>query len=168
MRPPENIRNLSASILFLWIRTTSTDFTVWSAASIQNLNYRLHRGLSNVLPIIHRSHQKRLKQVFWLLEGYTKTSYATLYKLLTAPTNNNNVKTAYQTSLHHIKNNLLNRLGLLLSTTHDQRSQQDSGQTTLQPVLINKKPKFLKATRHAEIREKLEQPRSMAMGALSW
>ena len=46
-------------------------------------------------------------------------------------------------SLLHNESNL-DRLGLL-SPTHDQRSQQQTGQITLQPVLINK-PKFLKAT----------------------
>ena len=42
-----------------------------------------------------------------------------------------------QTSLLHIIESNLNRLGLL-SSTHDQRSQQKNGQMTLQPVLINK------------------------------
>ena len=32
------------------------------------------------------------------------------------------------------------------TTTHDQRSQQQRGQITLQPILINKKSKFLNAT----------------------
>ena len=48
-----------------------------------------------------------------------------------------------QTSLLHIERNL-DRLGLS-SPTHDQRSQQQSKQITLQSVLINKS-KFLKAT----------------------
>ena len=55
-----------------------------------------------------------------------------------APTN---VETVRQTFLLHIESNL-DRLGLL-SPTHGQRSQQQSGQITLQSVLI--KPKFLKA-----------------------
>ena len=67
----------------------------------------------------------------------TKT-YATLQAM--APTN---IKTFHQTSLLHIESSL-DRLELL-SPTHDQRSQQQSGQITLQPVLINKS-KFLKAT----------------------
>ena len=54
-----------------------------------------------------------------------------------APTNN--VETVHQTSLSHIESNL-DRLGLL-SPTHGQRSQQQSGQITLQTVLIDK-PKF--------------------------
>ena len=65
-------------------------------------------------------------------------SYATLQA--TTPTT---FKTVHQTSLLHIESNL-DRLGLL-SPTHDQRSQQQTGQITLQPVLINKS-KFLKAT----------------------
>ena len=64
-------------------------------------------------------------------------SYATLQAM--APTN---IKTVHQTSLLHIESNL-DRLGLL-SPTHDQRSQQQTGQITPQPVLINKS-KFLKA-----------------------
>ena len=73
------------------------------------------------------------------------------------------VKTVNQTSSLHIGGNL-DRLGLL-SPTHDQRSQQQSDQITLRSVFI--KPKFLKATRHAEIR-KIETLRSMAVEALSW
>ena len=69
-----------------------------------------------------------------------------------------------KTSLLNIESNL-DRLGLL-SPTHGQRSQQQSGQITIQSVLINK-PKFLKATLHAEIR-KIVIPRSMVVKALSW
>ena len=58
--------------------------------------------------------------------------YATLQAM--APTI---VKTAHQTSLLHVERNL-DRLGLL-SPTHDQRSQQQSGQITLQSVLIGLK-----------------------------
>ena len=76
----------------------------------------------------------------------TATSYATLQAV--APTNN--VKTVNQTSLLHIESNL-DLLGLL-SPTHDQRSQQQSGRITLQPVLINKS-EFLKATHCTKIRK---------------
>ena len=86
-------------------------------------------------------------------------SYATLQAM--APTN---IKTVHQTSLLHIESNL-DRLGLL-SPTHDQRSQQQSGHITLQSVLINKS-KFLKAAHRTEIR-KTEIPRSMVVEALSW
>ena len=65
--------------------------------------------------------------------------------------------------LLHIDSNL-NRPGLL-SPAHGQLSQQQSGQITLQSVLINK-PKFFKAIHHTEI--KIEIPRSMAVEALSW
>ena len=77
-----------------------------------------------------------------------------------APTN---VKMVHQTSLFYIESNL-NRFGLL-SSTHGQRSQHQSWQTTLQTALINQ-PKFLKATHHTEIRNN-EIPRSMVK-ALSW
>ena len=73
-----------------------------------------------------------------------------------APTN---IKMVHQTSLLHIESSL-DGLGLL-SPTHDQRSQQQSGQITLQPVLINKS-KFRKATHGIEIR-KIEIPRSMVV-----
>ena len=54
-------------------------------------------------------------------------SYATLQAM--APTN---IKTVHQTFLLYIESSL-DRLGLL-SPTHGQRSQQQSGQITLQPV----------------------------------
>ena len=76
----------------------------------------------------------------------------------------NNVKTVHQTSLLHLESNL-DRLGLL-SPTHGQRSQQQSGHITLQSVLINK-PKLFKVTSHAEIR-KVEISTSMVVETLSW
>ena len=82
-------------------------------------------------------------------------SYATLQVM--APTN---VKTVHQTSLLHIESNL-DRLGLL-SPTHDKHSQQQSGQITLQSVLINKS-RFFKATHRTEMR-KVGIPRSMVVG----
>ena len=85
--------------------------------------------------------------------------YATLQVM--APTN---VTTVHQTSFLHIESSL-DRLGLL-SPTHDQRSQQQSGHITLQPVL-NNKSKFLKATHRTKI-GKIEIPRSMVLEALNW
>ena len=61
-----------------------------------------------------------------------------------------NIQTVHQTSLLHIESNL-DRRGLL-SPTHDQRSQQQTGQITPQPVLINKS-KFLKAAHCTKIRK---------------
>ena len=78
-----------------------------------------------------------------------------------APTN---VDTVHQTSLLPIESNL-DRLELL-SSTHDHRSQQLRGQMPLRLDLMNK-PKFLKAGRHAEIRE-IVIPRFMTVEALSW
>ena len=57
-----------------------------------------------------------------------RKSYANLQSM--APTN---IKTVHQTSLLHIESSL-DRLGLL-SPTHDQRSQQQTGQITFQPLL---------------------------------
>ena len=74
-----------------------------------------------------------------------KKSYATLQAMALT-----NIKTVHQTSLLYIESNL-DRLGLL-SPTHGHRSQQQSGQITLQPVLIIK-PKFLKATHRTKIRK---------------
>ena len=65
--------------------------------------------------------------------------------------------------LLHIESSL-DRIGLL-SPTHDQRSQQQIGQT-FQSVLINDF-KFLKATHRTKIR-KIEIPRSIVVEALSW
>ena len=79
-----------------------------------------------------------------------------------APTN---IKTVHQTSLLHIKSNL-DRLGMLSPPHDQQRSQQKTGNITLQSVLINKS-KFLKATHCAEI-IKNEIPRSMVVKTLSW
>ena len=70
---------------------------------------------------------------------------------LQAMTPTNNIKTVHQTSLLHIIESNLDRFGLL-SPTHDQPSQQQTGQITLQPVLINKS-KFLKATHCRKIRK---------------
>ena len=68
--------------------------------------------------------------------------HATLQAM--APTN---ARTVHQASLLHIKSNL-DRLGFM-SPTHGQRSQQQSGQITLQLVLINKS-KLLKAIYRTE------------------
>ena len=73
------------------------------------------------------------------------------------------VETVHTTSLVHIERNLDR---LVLSSTHGQRFQQQSGQITLQSALLDKL-KFFKATRHAEIK-KIVIPRSMAAEALSW
>ena len=84
-----------------------------------------------------------------------------------APTN---VKTVHQTSLLHIEKRryYFDRRGLL-SSTHDQRSQQQLGQITLQSVLIINKSRFLKVTRHLAEIWKIEIPRSMvAVEALSY
>ena len=97
--------------------------------------------------------------MFLALEGLHEDKLCDTSQAM-APTN---IKAVDQTSLLHIESNL-DRLGLL-SPTHGQRAQQQSGQITLQSVLI-KKSKVLKATRHAEM--KIEIPRSMVVEALNW
>ena len=79
----------------------------------------------------------------------------------------NNIRTVHQTSLFHVESNL-DRLGLL-SPTHDQRSQQQRGQITLQSILINK-PKFLETKWHAGDEENCSVvvPRSKVVEASSW
>ena len=88
-------------------------------------------------------------------------SYATL-QVMAAPTN---AKTVRQTSLLQIESNL-DRLGLLSPTHDQQRSQQQSGQITLQPVLINKS-RFLEATHRTQVK-RVEVPMSMVVEALGW
>ena len=83
----------------------------------------------------------------------------TLYEA--APTN---VKMVHQTFLLHIESNI-DRLRLL-SPTHGQRFQQQSGQTTVQSGLINK-PKSLMATRQVKIK-KIKISRFKVVGALRW
>ena len=73
--------------------------------------------------------------------------YATLQAMAST-----NIKTVHQTSLLYTESTL-DRLGML-SPTHDQCSQQQTGQTTLQPVLSNKF-KFLKATHCTEKKRKI-------------
>ena len=124
----------------------------------QNLNYKLQRRLSDVLPIQH-SHQSDSKR-FLAIGGLHGDKLCDILQAMT-PTS---VETVRQTSLFHIESNP-DRLELL-SPTNGQRSQQQSGQITLQSVLINK-PKFLKATHHAENCD-IEIPRSIVAEALSW
>ena len=95
----------------------------------------------------------------------TRIQIATKRYAALQATASTNIETVHQTSLLQIESNL-DRLGLL-SPTHDQRSQQQIRQTTLQPVLISES-KFLKATHRTRIR-KIEIPRCMMMAeALSW
>ena len=97
---------------------------------------------------------------FLALEGLHEDKLCYILQAM-APTN---VKTVHQTSLFHIESNP-DRLELL-SPSHNQHSQQQNGQITLQSVLINT-PKFLKATHHTEKR-KTEILRSIVVEALSW
>ena len=78
-----------------------------------------------------------------------------------APTD---IETVYQISFFYIESNP-DRLGLL-SPTHGQRSQQQSGQIPLQSVLI-RNSKFLMTTHHTEM-GKIEILRSTGVEALSW
>ena len=79
-------------------------------------------------------------------EGYTKRSYATLYKQRPRTTTSNR---PLHTSLLHIESNLY---GLrLLSPTHGQSFQEQSGQITLQSVLVH--PEFFKGI-HTSCRNK--------------
>ena len=105
----------------------------------QNLNYKLRRRLSDVLPN-QQCHQKAYKR-------YSSSRRVTRRIVVRHFTGHdtNHVDPVHQTSLFHTESNS-DRLGLL-SPTHGQRSRQQSGQITLQSVLINK-PKFLKATHH--------------------
>ena len=125
----------------------------------QNLNYKLQIRLSDVLPN-QQSPSKVITKSFLALGGLHEDKLCDILQAM-APTN---VEAVQQTSLFHFESKP-DRLGLL-SLTHGQLSQQQSGQITLQSVLINK-PKFLKATDHTEIGTN-EIPRPMVVEVLSW
>ena len=161
VQPPENIGNLSASRPCLWVRTIVSTVFAGVLPVFQNLNYKLQRRLSDVHPT---KSSKTIQKMFYI-SGVTRrrqVNCAILYKEWHRPIVD--VKTVHQTSLLYTESNP-DRLGLL-SPTHGQRSQQKCVQITLQSVLINK-PKFLKATRHEEMR-KIVILRSVTMEALSW
>ena len=155
--PPENIEKSSASSRYLWVRTTAS--TVWSAGSISESEVRATE--KTVWCAAHLSKSSKMAQHVFLAFGglHEDQSCSTLQKM--APIT---VKTVHQTSLLHIESNL-DRL-ILLSPTHGQRSQQHSGEITLQTVLINKL-KFLEATGDPEINN-IVIPRSMVVEVLSW
>ena len=110
-----------------------------------NMNYKLciQRRLYDVLSI-QQSHQQDSDTIKFYVKSSRRVTRRqdNLCDILQAmaPTN---VETVHQNSLFHIESNL-DRLGLL-SPTHGKPSQQQSGQITLESVLINK-PKFLKVT----------------------
>ena len=124
-----------------------------TTSRIGNLTRLIHTLAIYVCVTIHHDDNPLLRPTS--VQIPTK-SYATLQAMAST-----NIKTVHQTSLLYIESSL-DRLGLL-SPTHDQRSQQQTGQITFQPVLINKS-KFLKATHCKKIR-KIEQkiPRSMVV-----
>ena len=158
VRPPENIRNLSASRRYLWVRTTVS--IVWRAVSISESELQ---ATEETVGCVAHPPIKVIKcdsKSFLPIGGLHEDRLCDTLQA-TAPAN---VRTDRQASLLHIESNL-DRLGLL-SPTHGQRFRRRSGQITLQSILINK-PKFLKAICHAEIR-KNEIPRSMVVEALSW
>ena len=154
VQPTEDIGNLSASRRCLWVRTTLST-VVWSVASISESESRDCLICCPFNKVI-----KSDSRGFLALGGLHEDKLCGTLQALAPIT----VKTIYQTSLLHIESNL-DRLGLL-SPTHGQRSQQQSGEIALQSVLTNK-PKFLKATHDTEIR-KIEIPRSMVVEASSW
>ena len=151
VRPPENIRNLSASRRYLWVRTTVS--IVWRAVSISESELQ---ATEETVGCVAHPPIKVIKcdsKSFLAIGGLHEDRLCDTLQA-TAPAN---VKTDRQASLLHIESNL-DRLGLS-SPTHGQ-------QITLQSILINK-PKLLKAICHAEIR-KNEIPTSMVVEALSW
>ena len=162
VQPTENIGNLSGSRQCLWVRTMIQFLLSGVLQIFRNLNYKLKRRLSDVLPNQQSRHKEyeKFSSSYYTIGGLHEDKLCDILQAM-APTN---VGTVHQTSLFHIESNH-DRLGLL-SPTHGQRSQQQSGQITLHLVLINK-PKFLKATYHTE-RRKIEIPRSMGVEALTW
>ena len=127
--------------------TITTTITTITAVVTQQVNHRPIKCQSRLWSQsgtkINRSHHGDNP-----LLRPTGIQIATKSQQVMAPTNVKAVHLTYV--LLHIESNF-DRLGLL-SPTHDQRSQQRSGQVTLQSVLINKS-KFLKATHRTEIRK---------------
>ena len=114
VQPTESIGNLSASRRCIWVRSTVS--TVWSPVQPTKSSKVIQKKIS--LGVLNEDKLCNTLQAM-------------------APTN---VKTVHQTCLLHIGSNL-DRLGLL-PPTHGQHSQQQSGQITLQSVLINESPSF--------------------------
>ena len=112
----------------------------------QNLNYKLHKRLSNVLPN-QQSHEQKYKNFF----SFRRATRRQVMRHFTG----NGVD-----QFRNGSSNLLNPYReqppstriVVAYDTHDQRSWQQSGQTTLQSVLINK-PNFLNTTHHTETRK---------------
>ena len=124
----------------------------------QNLCYKLQRKrLSDVLP--HPANSSKVTQnIFRAIGGLHKDKFCNILQGM-APTS---VKTVHQASLFHIESNP-DRLRLL-SPTQGQRSQQQSGQITLQSI-FSTRPRFSRQ-RRAETRE-IVVPRSMVAEGLS-
>ena len=93
-------------------------------------------------------------------EGYTKTSYATLYKQWHRSMSKPFIKPPYSVS----RATSIDWDCCRLPTASVFSKKADKA--PLQSVLINES-KFVKATRHTEM-EKIEIPRSMLVEALSW
>ena len=150
VQPSQNIGNLSASRQCCWVRITVSTF--WSAASVTS-----YREICLICCPSNKAPESDTR-CFQAFEGLHEAELCGNLQAM-APTN---VKTVHQTSLLQIESDL-DRLGSL-SPTHGQRSEQQSGQTTLQSVLINK-PNCFKATYHTEIC-KIEISGSMVVGTL--
>ena len=73
IQPTENIGNISASRICLWVRATVSTAVSGVLPAFQNLSYRLMCCQSN--KVIKSDEDK-----IYLSESYTKTSYAALYK----------------------------------------------------------------------------------------
>ena len=103
----------------------------------QNLNYKLQKNVWCAAEPTKSS--KVIKKEYVALGGLHEDKLCDILQAM-VPTN---IEAVHQTFLFQIESNP-DRLGRL-SPTHGQRSQQQSGQITLQSVPINK-PKFFKAT----------------------
>ena len=143
VQPTENIGNISASRRFLWVRSTVSTVSVWSAASTSESEKKTSYREDCPMCCPFKKVIKSDTQSFLAL---LEDKLCDILQAM-APTN---VETVHQTSMLHIESNP-DRLGLL-SPTHGKRSHQQSGQITLRSVLINK-PEILKATYHTEIRK---------------
>ena len=147
VQPTENIANLSASRPGLFGYELQFLLLLSGVLPVvQNLNYyKLQRipVLPDVLPN-QQSHQKGYKQ-------FSSSGRVTRRQVMRYFTSNG---TDQSMSKRFIKSYYISRATSIDSdccrlSTAGQSSQQQSGQITLQSVLIDK-PKFLKATHHTE------------------
>ena len=156
VRPTEIIVNISAPRKCIWVRTTVS--TVWSAASVSESELQATQK-DCLMCCPSNKVIKSYTKVFDSSEGYTKTSYAALYKQWNRPTSKRFIKllTPYREQ----------RRTTRIVVAYPRPAFSTIKRANHALSVLMKKSMFLKATRHAEI-WKLETPRSTVVEALGW